>query len=54
MVKLYGIDETTSLSYAIITHEVGYLVVMVIGVYYYFRDQLHVSDLTTASSKDEQ
>jgi glycosyltransferase 2 family protein len=53
MVKLYGIDETTALSYAIVTHEVGYLVVMVIGAYYYFRDQLHVSDLTSASSKEE-
>jgi len=52
MVKLYGIDETTSLSYAIITHEVGYLVVMVIGVYYYFRDHLHMSDLASASSKE--
>jgi len=53
MVKLYGIDETTSLSYAIITHEVGYLVVMVFGVYYYFRDHLHMSDLAGASSKEE-
>ena len=53
MMKLYGIDETTSLSYAIITHEVGYLVVMVIGIYYYFRDHLQVSDLTSASSKEE-
>ena len=52
MVKLYGIDETTSLSYAIVTHEVGYLVVMVIGVYYYFRDHLHMSDLASASSKE--
>ncbi|MGD1045653.1 MAG: lysylphosphatidylglycerol synthase transmembrane domain-containing protein [Bacteroidota bacterium] len=53
MVKLYGIDETTALSYAIVTHEVGYLVVMVIGAYYYFRDHLQVSDLTSASSKEE-
>ncbi len=53
MVKLYGIDETTSLSYAIVTHEIGYLVVMVIGAYYYFRDHLRVSDLTKASSKEE-
>ena len=52
MVKLYGIDETTALSYAIVTHEVGYLVVMVFGVYYYFRDHLRVSDLTRASSKE--
>ena len=53
MVKLYGIDETTSLSYAIVTHEVGYLVVMVFGAYYYFRDHLHLADLTSASSKEE-
>ncbi|MCX6120681.1 MAG: lysylphosphatidylglycerol synthase transmembrane domain-containing protein [Ignavibacteriales bacterium] len=53
MMKLYGIDETTSLSYAIVTHEVGYLVVMVIGAYYYFRDHLQISDLTSASSKEE-
>jgi uncharacterized protein (TIRG00374 family) len=53
MVKLYGIDETTALSYAIVTHEIGYLVVMVIGAYYYFRDHLQVSDLTSDSSKEE-
>jgi uncharacterized protein (TIRG00374 family) len=52
MVRLYGIDETTALSYAIVTHEVGYLVVMVIGLYYYFHDHLHVSDLTNASTKE--
>jgi len=54
MMKLYGIDETSSLSYAIVTHEVGYLVVMVIGAYYYFRDHLQMSDLTGASSKKEE
>jgi uncharacterized membrane protein YbhN (UPF0104 family) len=53
MIKLYGIDETTALSYAIVTHEVGYLVVMIFGVYYYFRDHLHVSDLANASSSEE-
>jgi glycosyltransferase 2 family protein len=54
MMKLYGIDETTALSYAIVTHEVGYLVVMVIGVYYYFRDHIRVSDLATASSNEDK
>ncbi|MGD0037144.1 MAG: lysylphosphatidylglycerol synthase transmembrane domain-containing protein [Bacteroidota bacterium] len=53
MVRLYGIDETTALSYAIVTHEVGYLVVMVIGAYYFFHDNLQVSDLTGTSSKEE-
>jgi glycosyltransferase 2 family protein len=54
MMRLYGIDETTALSYAIVTHEVGYLVVMVIGAYYYFRDNLQVSDLASASSNEER
>jgi uncharacterized protein (TIRG00374 family) len=54
MMKLYGIDETTALSYAIVTHEVGYLVVMIIGAYYYFRDHLQVSDLASASSSERQ
>jgi glycosyltransferase 2 family protein len=53
MMRLYGTDETTALSYAIVTHEVGYLVVMVIGAYYYFHDHLQVSDLTSASSSEE-
>jgi glycosyltransferase 2 family protein len=53
MMSLYGIDETTALSYAIVTHEVGYLVVMIIGAYYYFRDHLHLSELASASSEHE-
>jgi uncharacterized membrane protein YbhN (UPF0104 family) len=52
MVKLYSVDMTTALSYAIVTHEVGYIVVMVIGVYFYFRDHLRVSELTSASLKE--
>jgi glycosyltransferase 2 family protein len=54
MIKLYGIDETTALSYAIVTHEVGYLVIMFIGIYYYIRDNIHMSDLASASSNDEK
>jgi glycosyltransferase 2 family protein len=53
MMRLYGIDETTALSYAIVTHEVGYLVVMIIGAYYYFRDHLRLSELASASSDHE-
>ncbi len=52
MMRLYGIDETTALSYAIITHEVGYIVVMIIGAYYYFHDHIRVSDLAHASSNE--
>jgi uncharacterized membrane protein YbhN (UPF0104 family) len=53
MMGIYGISATTALSYAIVTHEVGYLVVMVIGGYYYFRDHFQVSELSHASQKGE-
>ena len=53
MIGLYSVDKETALSYAIVTHEVGYIVVMVIGGYYFFHDQLKVSELTGASSKEE-
>lgn len=49
MMRLYNISATTALSYAIVTHEVGYLVVMVIGGYYYLRDHFKVSELSNAS-----
>ena len=53
MVKLYNVDTTTALSYAIITHTVTYLVATILGVYYYFSDHLHIAELAKASSKEE-
>lgn len=49
LVKLYGVDSATALGFSIITHETGYLIVMAIGGYYYFRDHFRVSDVTTDS-----
>lgn len=50
MIKLYNIDLATSLSYAIVTHEIGFIVITGIGAYYYFRDQFKITDLTKESS----
>ena len=54
LVKLYGVDVTTALSYSIVTHEVGYLVVMVLGAWYYWQDRRAVSglSLSTLNMKD--
>jgi glycosyltransferase 2 family protein len=53
MVRLYNVDMTTALSYAILTHGVSYIVVMIFGFYYYFRDHLQLSELASASSDHE-
>jgi uncharacterized protein (TIRG00374 family) len=50
MVRLYGVDATTALSYSIVTHEIGYLIVMVIGGYFYFKDHLNVSELSAETT----
>jgi len=44
--RLYGVDQTTALSYAIITHESGYLITTFVGLYYFLKDHLKVSDVT--------
>ena len=49
LMKLYGADEVTALSYSIVTHEVGYISIMIVGIYYFLRDHMKVSDVTTST-----
>jgi len=45
LTQLYHVDAVTALSYSILTHEVGVLLTMVIGVYYFFRDHIRVTEI---------
>jgi hypothetical protein len=45
MVKMHGIETTTALSYSIITHEVGYILVTVVGLYYFVKDHVRAADM---------
>jgi glycosyltransferase 2 family protein len=53
MVRLYGVDMSVALSFALITHGITYLVATVLGVYYYFKTHLHFSELASATSNNE-
>ena len=46
LMKLYNLDNTTALGYAIITHEVGYILVTVVGLYFFIKDHVHIADVT--------
>lgn len=46
LIKLYGVDSITALSFSIITHETGYIIVTLLGLYYFFKDHLKVSEVT--------
>jgi uncharacterized protein (TIRG00374 family) len=45
LVKLYGVDEITALSFSIVTHEAGYILTTVVGLFYFIKDHLKVSEL---------
>ena len=45
MTKLYGVDQELARSYATVTHAVGFLGTMAVGMYYFLRDRLHLADV---------
>lgn len=45
LVHLYGIDPVTALSYSVLTHETGFVVTTVVGLYYFVRDQIRVVEV---------
>ncbi len=53
LMRLYGVDMTTALSYSIITHEVGYIVVMALGAGFYLRDRAKIGNFMMMSGKGE-
>ena len=50
LMGLYGIDGFTALSYTIITHEAGYIITTVVGLFYFLRDHLRFSEVVREST----
>ncbi len=46
MTKLYSVNEEVARSYATVTHAVGFIATTVVGIYYFFRDKLHVVEIS--------
>jgi uncharacterized membrane protein YbhN (UPF0104 family) len=45
LTQLYGIDDELARSYATVTHAVGFIGITIVGVYYFFKDKLHMSEV---------
>lgn len=45
LTRLYHVDGVTALSYTILTHEIGVLLTTVIGLYYFFKDHVRVTEM---------
>ena len=49
LIRLYGVDSVTALSFSIITHETGYILTTVVGLYYFIKDHIRVSDVVNVT-----
>lgn len=45
LTKLYNVDDDLARSYAVVTHAVGFIGVTLVGVFYFLKDQLHMSEV---------
>jgi uncharacterized membrane protein YbhN (UPF0104 family) len=52
LIRLYGVDPVTALSFSIVTHEVGYIVTTVVGSYFFIKDHIRVSDVVSEQSEN--
>jgi uncharacterized protein (TIRG00374 family) len=52
LVRLYGVDEITALSFSIITHEAGYILTTVVGLFYFLKDHLKVSEVALEATDE--
>ena len=50
LIGLYGIDRSTALSFSIITHETGYIITTVVGLFYFLKDHLRFSEVVREST----
>lgn len=54
LATLYGVDSVSALSFSIITHEVSYLTITVVGLGYFLKDHVHISEITEQAVGEEQ
>jgi len=53
LTQLFNINPEKALSYSIYTHAVGFLATTVIGLFYFFKDKIHVADILVKNEAGE-
>jgi len=52
LVRLYQVDTPTALSYSVVTHELGFVLVVVVGIVYFLKDHLKISEIRGETAKN--
>lgn len=50
LTKLYGVDDEIARSYATVTHAVGFIGITIVGIYFFMKDNLKMSDVMKKES----
>ncbi|MBI4428102.1 MAG: flippase-like domain-containing protein [Ignavibacteriales bacterium] len=53
LVNLYHADRVSALSFSIVTHEVGYIITMIVGIGYFLKDHVRVSEVTLQTAEGD-
>jgi uncharacterized membrane protein YbhN (UPF0104 family) len=54
LASLYGVDSVSALSFSIITHEVSYLTITVVGLVYFLKDHVHITEIAREAVGEEK
>ncbi|HYQ86790.1 MAG TPA: lysylphosphatidylglycerol synthase transmembrane domain-containing protein [Bacteroidota bacterium] len=54
LTRLYGVDGELALSYATVTHAIGYIGMTIIGLYFFWVDKLHLADVIREEEAGEE
>lgn len=54
MTKLYHVNEELARSYATVTHIIGYTATMIVGIFFFVRDKLHIAEFAKQQPVEEQ
>lgn len=53
LINMYHVDAEKALSYAFYTHLVGFLTTTILGLYFFFKDKIHLADVETVPENNE-
>ncbi len=54
LIKLYNIDNASALTYSLLTHEIGYVLTTVVGLYFFLKDHVHIAEITQPASEGDK
>jgi hypothetical protein len=50
---IFSVNAVQALSYAFYTHIVGFLTTTILGLYFFFKDKIHIADVMNTNNRED-